>query len=78
MEVHKILDIVVLNGYYTTCESCLLSKKKNNEILTIYPLGTTNDDSVLVAFERNGKTGKYKKVNPDKLKRNPNYQSDLN
>lgn len=71
LEVYKILDVIVLNGYFTTCGGCYLSKKKNNEILTIYPLDTTNNDTILVAFERNGKTGKYKKVNPVKLKLNP-------
>lgn len=70
-EVHLILDIIVLNGYFTICCGCLISKKKNKNVLSIYPLGYTNDDLVLVAFERNGKTGQYKKVNSNKLYRNP-------
>lgn len=72
-EIHKILDVIVLNGKYSTCGECLLPKKKNNRIKSIYPYGNDDDDSILVAYEVNGKTGKFKKVNPDKLKRNPNY-----
>jgi hypothetical protein len=77
-EIHKILDVIVLNGKYSICGGCLLSKNKNNRIKSIYPFGTINDDSILVAFEVNGKTGKFKKVNPEKLKRNPNYLKRTN
>jgi hypothetical protein len=77
-EIHKILDVIVLNGKYTTCGGCLLSKKKNNRIKSIYPFGTINDDSIIVAFEVNGNTGKFKKVIPDKLNRNPNYLKRIN
>ena len=72
-EVHKILDVIVLKGKYTTCGGCLLSKKKGNTIKSIYPYGTNDDDAILLAFERNRKTGKYKQVNPNKLERNPRY-----
>ena len=75
-EIHKILDVIVLNGKYTTCGGCLLSKKKGNNIETIYPFGNIEDDLILLAFERNKKTGKYKQINPDKLERNPKYIKD--
>jgi len=78
LEVHKIQDIVVLNGYYTTCEGCLLPKKKINIILSIYSFGVIDDNSLLIAFERNIKTGKYKRVNPDNLERNSKYRTNAN
>ena len=74
-EVHKILDVVVLKGYYTICCGCFLSKKKKNDVVSVYPLGHTNDDLMMIAFERNGRTGKYKKVKSGKLKQNPLRQN---
>ncbi|MGB5202796.1 MAG: hypothetical protein WBN63_01310 [Eudoraea sp.] len=70
-KVYKILDIIVLNGYYASCEGCLLSNKKNVTIKTFHPLGKTVSDSIIVAFEKNYSTGIFRSVDPNNYKLNP-------
>ncbi len=69
-EIHRIVDIVVLNEFVRTCHGCLLTNKENTEVMTIHSRGEKNmtENSILAAFEINYKTGKYKKVNPEKYK----------
>lgn len=68
-QVYTILDVEVLNGKYTLHIGAFLPRKKGNEVLSFHPPGRNDASSVLLALEKSHKTGKFKQVNPAKLKR---------
>ena len=65
-KVYKIQDVIVLNGYYVSCEGCLLSDKKNVTVKSFHPIGKINKDSIIIAFEKNNRTGKFRLVDFNK------------
>ena len=65
-KVYKIHDIIVLNGFYASCEGCLLSNNKGITIKSFHPIGRKKKDSILLAFEKNNATGKFKPVDPSR------------
>lgn len=66
-KTRKILDLIVLQGYYSSCEGCL-SSSNNVTLKTIHPKGNDyTEDNIIVAFSRDNETGKYKKVNPKRF-----------
>ena len=70
-KVYKILDVIVLNGYYASCEGCLLSNNKDVTVKSFHPIGKNNRESILSAFEKNYTTGKFRLVDPRNYKWNP-------
>ena len=70
-----IKDILVFDKQYSSCGRCLYSTEHRNEILTIHPYMKTSNETILETYEINRETGKFKKVNPDKLERNTHFLS---
>ena len=70
--VYKIVDIIVLNGYYSSCVNCLSSTREGIRVKTIHPYGNLSEDSILLTFEIPEKTGKFKQVNPKRFTWNKN------
>jgi len=58
----KIKDIIVLKGSYSVCEGCLLSDQRNTLIKSIHSSNRIEKETVLVAFKRDNKNGKYTQV----------------
>ena len=58
----KIKDVIVLRGNYSACEGCLLSDQQNSLIKSIHSLNQIQKETVLVAFKRDNKNGKYTQV----------------
>ena len=70
-KVHKILDIIVLNGDYSSCEGCLLSNIQDITVLSCHQTGKNNKESILLALEKDNNTGKLKLGDTSNYKWNP-------
>lgn len=63
-KVYKIRDVIVLNGYYASCGGCLVADNKDITIRSFHTIGEKMSESILLAFEQNNSTGKFKQVDP--------------
>ncbi len=69
---YEIVDIIVLNGEFASCEDCYISDLKNVTIKTFHNIDDLNKDTILLAYAKSYDTGLYEKISIQGLKRNPN------
>lgn len=71
---YTIVDLIVLNGKFASCEDCFTTQSKNVTIKTIHHRDDRAKKNILLAYSKNNDTGIYERISTDGLSRNPNVE----